>query len=195
MMSESQLSELRERVWRCARRRLGGIHQAEDLAQDVMLKLHMTADRPSDPRRLLSWALRVARNRIIDQYRAGSARRSVSLDVELPSVERQASAETELAGCITPMLRHLPETYREAVELSELQGHSQQAVADRLGLSLSGAKSRVQRGRERLKQMMERCCVIERAHDGGIIDFEPGKRAMEYCGGVESEESCVHLGD
>ena len=67
----------------------------------------------------------------------------------------------ELKAAFRRMIYSLPEPYREALVLTEFDGLTQQELADRLGISLSGAKSRVQRGREQLKQMLHECCTFE----------------------------------
>lgn len=78
----------------------------------------------------------------------------------------------EIGQCLRPMLDCLPVKYREAMILSELEGFSQQAVADQLGLSLSGTKSRIQRGRTKLKEILLNCCNMEVGREG-ILDFYP----------------------
>ena len=59
------------------------------------------------------------------------------------------------------------------MRLSEIEGLQQQEVADRLGLSLSGAKSRIQRGRALLKGVLERCCHFEFDRRGNVMGYEP----------------------
>jgi RNA polymerase sigma-70 factor (ECF subfamily) len=71
------------------------------------------------------------------------------------------------------MVTALPGPYREALLLTEYAGLTQQELAVRAGISLSGAKSRVQRGRERLKQLLLDCCHVELDRRGGIIDYRP----------------------
>src|SRR5215203_6636925 len=93
-------------------------------------------------------------------------------------------ARAEMARCIAPLVRGLPDTYRRAIELTELEGMTQAAAAERLGLSLPGAKSRVQRGRARLRTMLLRCCEIETDRRGGVVAFE-----------LRDGESCVACGD
>lgn len=66
----------------------------------------------------------------------------------------------------------LPDPYQQAVRLFELEGVPQQEIADRLGLSLSGAKSRVQRGRDRLRALLFDCCTFERDRRGNVIGVE-----------------------
>ncbi len=76
-----------------------------------------------------------------------------------------------MARCVAPMVWELLDNYRRAIELTDLEGMTQ-AAAERLGLSLPGAKSRVQRGRARLKKMLLRCCEIETDRRGRVIAFE-----------------------
>lgn len=70
------------------------------------------------------------------------------------------------------MIQLLPEKYREAVILSELKGLTQKDLAEVQGISLSGAKSRVQRGRVLLKKMVEECCRLEFDHKGRLCNYE-----------------------
>jgi RNA polymerase sigma-70 factor (ECF subfamily) len=79
----------------------------------------------------------------------------------------------ELKASFRRMIYSLPEPYREAVVLTELDGLTQQELANRLGISLSGAKSRVQRGRAQLKQMLDECCTFEFDRRGKVIGCEP----------------------
>ena len=71
------------------------------------------------------------------------------------------------------MVEALPTRYRDAVELVELRGMKQREAAEKLGLSLSGAKSRVQRGREKLRELMLECCHFQFDRSGKVMDFEP----------------------
>ncbi len=82
------------------------------------------------------------------------------------------------------MIRSLPEGYREAVRLAEIEGLPQQEVADRLGLSLSGAKSRIQRGRVLLKDALEGCCRFEIDGRGNVMDCDPkpDRKVCRDCG-------------
>jgi RNA polymerase sigma-70 factor, ECF subfamily len=182
------MTDLHQRVRRYIRRRLNDAHLADDLSQDVMLKLHEHRDRlPAGPERQLAWALRTARNRVIDHYRA---RRPAEPLGEPATTSEARSPARELAACLPRMLQHLPEPYRQAVELADLQGHSQQAIADQVGLSLPGVKSRVQRGRQRLGELLRECCTIEQSAGGAVVDFDRTVRSAGNCG--ESENSCIH---
>jgi hypothetical protein len=71
------------------------------------------------------------------------------------------------------MIARLPEPYQQAIVLTELQGMSQVDAARQVGLSISGMKSRVQRGREQLKDIIRRTCRIELDIRGGVIECDP----------------------
>ena len=99
---------------------------------------------------------------------------------EEPAAAR--TAERELARCLLPLMNRLPPAYRRAVTLAELEGLTQREVASSLGLSLSGAKSRVQRGRQMLAESLQDCCRVEFDRRGGIADYTCGTG----CGPCES---------
>jgi len=90
-------------------------------------------------------------------------------------------AKQDLAECLLPMIEALPPHYREAVMASEIEGMTQKALAKKKDLSLSGAKSRVQRGRALLKTMLLGCCRIELNRGGRIIDYEKKDDACLRC--------------
>jgi RNA polymerase sigma-70 factor (ECF subfamily) len=86
-----------------------------------------------------------------------------------------------VAGWLPAAIENLPNRYRDAVRLYELQGVSQAEIAERLGISLSGAKSRVQRGREKLKQVLERCCRFDLDRCGNVLSCVPRSSGCDYC--------------
>jgi predicted DNA-binding protein (UPF0251 family) len=98
---------------------------------------------------------------------------------ELPAEEDAAAAkaaEAELAPCLTAMIGRLREPYQTAISLTSLQGLTQAEAATRLGVSISGMKSRVQRGREQLRVMLVRCCAIDVDVRGGVSISTSGNR-------------------
>ena len=88
----------------------------------------------------------------------------------------------ELSSCVRSIIGHLDAPSAEALRLVDLEGLDQQALAGRLGISLSGAKSRVQRAREKLAAMLMACCDIERSASGGVIDCQTTPQSKRYCG-------------
>lgn len=163
---------------------------AEDILQDVFLRIHEKIGGLRDPRRVLPWIYQMTRHAIIDHYRAPQRRREVTVglaaDVEaqLPAVEQgdeTGEPHTQLAGCLRPMVEQLSPDYRQAIRLVELEGLTQQAAASRMGISLSGMKSRVQRGRRQLKAMLQDCCLIRLDARRGVAEFAPRHAAENLC--------------
>jgi RNA polymerase sigma-70 factor (ECF subfamily) len=144
---------------------------ADDILQDVYLKIHSNIDELRESDRLQSWIYQITRNAISDYYRR------VRPQEELPeSLASPPSAEpdvlSELTASVKGMLNCLPDKYRQALELTELQGLSQVELASRLNITVSGAKSRVQRAREKLKEAFLDCCHFEFDRLGRVIDYE-----------------------
>jgi RNA polymerase sigma-70 factor (ECF subfamily) len=153
---------------------------AEDIVHDVLAKAYARRYTLRDHRKLGQWLYQIARNAIADHYRR--RRPTEELPVGLANQEPDTSdeAERELARCLTPFIEELPAHYRQAVILAELQGLTQREVASKLGLSVSGAKSRVQRARQILQTMLLECCRLEFDSRGGVADYEP-KGDCEAC--------------
>jgi RNA polymerase sigma-70 factor (ECF subfamily) len=101
----------------------------------------------------------------------------------------EEDVQAELAPSVAAMVNVLPEPYREALYLTEYQGLSQRDLATRLGLSFSGAKSRVQRAREKLKQLLLDCCHFEFDRLGRVIDYQPRCCTVETCQGNQEATS------
>jgi RNA polymerase sigma-70 factor (ECF subfamily) len=175
-------AELHQAVHRFVAKRVRDAHAAEDIAQDVMLKVQAQLPTLASRERLTPWVFRIARNAIVDHYR--SRRDIVPLD-DADSVLTVDSPDAmgELSACVEQMIRHLPEPARTALQLADVQGLKQQELADRLGISLSGAKSRVQRAREQFHAMLLDCCTIEQNARGQVVDYQTTDRTARYCGG------------
>lgn len=141
----------------------------DDILQDVFLKAYASLHTVKSPGSLAAWLYRIAANSIADHYRGQRPSEEISDEFAAPEPEPEYIAE--LASCLQPLIADLPELYRLPVVLSEIEGLTQQEVAKRLELSLSGAKSRVQRGREKLRQLLFKCCDIETGRNG-IVGYE-----------------------
>jgi RNA polymerase sigma-70 factor (ECF subfamily) len=156
-------------------RRVNNPHDAEDVTQEALLRLYRGAHKLRDEPALEGWMYQIARSALIDHYRRRAAR-PTPLDPGYADLQQQVdethepSAEESLAGCLTPLLARLPDTYRAALELTDLGDLTQDQGAARLGLSTSGMKSRVQRGRRMLREEVAKCCRIELDARGALTD-------------------------
>ena len=156
---------------------------AEDILQEVFIKIHRGIDRLEDQSKLQAWVYQITRNAIIDYYRKSDD--AVEATSELPDVLAEESGneevESEVAAWLRPMMEELPEKYREALQLTDIQGLTQKELAERLNISLSGAKSRVQRAREKLKDVLLECCHVEVDRRGKVVDWESREPDCRYC--------------
>ncbi len=146
-------------------------YAADDIVQDVFVKIATHIDTLKDEDKVQVWIYQITRNAIRDYYRKQRPTEKLPIELEAES-EFEEDFSEEISACIRPMINRLPDKYREAIELTELKGMTQKELSEQLGISFSGAKSRVQRGREKLKGLLTACCHIEADRYGNIIDFQ-----------------------
>jgi RNA polymerase sigma-70 factor, ECF subfamily len=170
------------------RRRLPNDADAEDLLQETFLRVHDRLATLRNGERLTSWTYQIARNLVTDYFRGKgrSVDRCTDISVDMQPELIEADVENlnrQVGGWLTAEIGQLPETYQAAVERFEIRGMSQQHIADELGISLSAAKSRIQRGRELLLRTVNECCRFERDSRGNILDFQQHGNCQSCCGG------------
>jgi len=166
-------SRLSNQLHRFIAGRVSDAADVDDILQDVFLKIHAKLETLEDETRLESWVYQITRNAIVDFYRSKKPFSPIGDREDLPDSVDEEAPGSRLASGLREMVDHLPEPYREAILLVEFEGISQKELASRLGLSLSGAKSRVQRGRAHLRDMLNRCCHFEFDRFGAVIDYHP----------------------
>jgi RNA polymerase sigma-70 factor, ECF subfamily len=169
--------EFNQHLLKFIHKRVRNEYDAEDILQDVFRKIHDSIHRLSDESKIQSWVYRITRNAITDYYRAKAMRHGnesfIHYKLDIPEETEQAENLNQVvSGWLKCMIEDLDEKYREALMLTEFEDLTQKELAVRLGISVSGAKSRVQRGREKVKEMLLACCHIERDTLGNVIDFQ-----------------------
>ena len=178
-----------EDVWRefgaqlgaFVRRRVTDPDRAEDVLGEIVLRIHRNLGRVDDREHLVRWLYRITRNAIIDEYRRAERDRTRhnALPDDAPEAvadvpeEDQPGVFRELAACMRPLLDRLPPEQRRALELTDLDGLTQTDAAAREGISVSGMKSRVQRGRRRLAELLGRCCALTLDARGVPMGYTP----------------------
>lgn len=185
-------------------RRVRSEADAEDILQEVFLRIHRHAGSVNHDDRLASWLFQVTRNAIADYHRAPMRREQPEAivgesafdiaDHASPEPSRDFEsdlARQELSSCLRPMIERLPSPYREAVAMVDLGGEPQTEAAARLGLSVSGMKSRVQRGRRALKEILVECCPVQLDAGGRVVDFDRPSAACPSCAGSSAAAGIV----
>jgi RNA polymerase sigma-70 factor (ECF subfamily) len=150
---------------------------AEDILQDVFVKIHQKLPALRAGERLEAWVWRITRNAIADHFRR--TRPSEALPNEL-AIDSESYAETpDLKPCVRRFVGQLPPVYRDALLLTEWKGLTQEEMARQFGLSVSGAKSRVQRARSQLKELLLDCCRFEIDRRGNVLEMSPRRNRCE----------------
>jgi RNA polymerase sigma-70 factor (ECF subfamily) len=142
---------------------------ADDILQDVFLKMYTRMDQLHDAEKITAWIYQITRNTITDYFR--SQNKSVTLP-DLDWESDHANLNDCVHSCLKEMLLTLPAKYRQAIELTELENLSQMQLAERLNISYSGAKSRVQRARQMLKRKMDEQYTIKLDAYGNVTVCE-----------------------
>ncbi len=162
--------------------------EREDVLQDVLLRLHKASLKVPVQANARAWVLTISHRAIADYYRRRYKTPEIlEEDVEVAysdqSYENLAAykgnhgVHEEILSWLRPMAEALPESYREPLLMADFEGCSQKEVAAALGLSLSGAKSRVQRARKLLGRTLQSCCDVEFGSDGRAVSFVRHKRS------------------
>lgn len=171
--------------------------QADDILQEVFLKVHTYLDTVRAPEQVGNWLYQVARHVITDQYRLQQRKATIPLSDELaerlamPEEAAENEAVQRLLPSLPPLVQRLPRLFRQALLLTEVEGLTQKALAEQLGLSFSGAKSRVQRARAHLRKLLS-CCHFAFDRRGHIIGYTPyGEGCASGACGAEGQSRVV----
>lgn len=160
----------------------------DDVMQDIFIRMQRGLAGLRDDQRLSSWLFQIARSALADHGRM-RARHPLAADiadrdqVAPANDDDDRDAARSLASCVSLFVAQLPSPYREAVTQVELDGITAREAAQTVGISVSGMKSRVQRGRDQLRRIFEQCCEIALDARGKVIDFVPRQRPCPACQG------------
>lgn len=182
-----------------ARRRVSDPALADDLTQDALARALARMGDLRDPARVEAWLFRTLRNVIVDHYRKArpaSSFAELGMDeaaLAAPEDDHEPAAAAET--CIGAMLDAMDGEDSAVLAAVYRDEESQHALARRLGIPASTARSRIQRARRRLQREIEACCRIELDAAGDVSDFEPLDIARgARCGPVPPHESTAAAG-
>lgn len=164
---------LGEDLRRFLRSRLPSEADADDLLQNVFLRVLQEIGSLRQSDRLASWVYQIARREIVNFYRRRTPRPQESVEDAVDEGRSVGNRNHAVGAWLSAMVDKLPDTLREAVRLYEVENLPQAEIARRLQISLSGAKSRVQRGRRQLERLLRGCCQVELDRRGNVINCQP----------------------
>ena len=154
----------------------------DDLTQEIFIKIHTSLDSLKDEKKLAPWINSIVRNSITDYYRKKDMG-STGIDENITYSEDDDD-EKNLGGilhCLNVFMEKLPEKYREPLILSDIDGVKQKDLAKRMGLSYTGLKSRVQRGRKMIEDMFIECCGVPFRTEGGTRGYYHDHENCKIC--------------
>ena len=181
-------NETLERLQAFVAARVNDRELAADITQDVIVRSIASGalERVDNP---AAWLYRAARNAVIDHYRTRRTHDTLEDPDEWPDPDVSDglpnAATRELSKCLQPLLDNLPPQARDALVRVDLDGQTHKRAALDLGISLSGMKSRVQRARRDLKQLLEQCCTVGRDTAGSVSHY---RRNAASCGCANTPE-------
>jgi RNA polymerase sigma-70 factor (ECF subfamily) len=161
---ETIVQTYRRKVFNVAYRFVGTYDEAEDLTQDIFLKVFRSLSSFDRRANFQTWLISVSRNLCIDRYRSGRRAREVfarevdaaTVPAESPGPSPEARVDTQdRIGLLREALRGLSPALRTAVLLRDIHELSYQEIADRLGIAEGTVKSRINRGRAELAKQIE----------------------------------------
>jgi RNA polymerase sigma-70 factor, ECF subfamily len=160
---------------------------AEDILQNIFTKISANVNSLDGKENIRSWLFTVTRNAIIDYYRTNkTAKHFISDDVLMDKTNEDHQDDTKgLDQCLHHVIDLLPDDYKQIIIDSEINDIKQKDLAEKYNIAYSSLRSRVQRGRERLKQLLYNCCHIETDTRGNILEV----RSRNSC------DSCSPCGD
>lgn len=165
--------------------RVNNSDDAADILQEVFIKIASKLNSLADGEKLKSWIFAITRNAIIDYYRKNANNKKADITEKIINEvknENDFDATKGLDKCLKGFIQKLPEEYREIIIDSEINGIKQKDLAEKYNLAYPSVRSRVQRGRSRLKEMLLNCCKIELDSRGNVLEAIPQNSCGADCG-------------
>ena len=169
---DAGVTELVTKLRAFIRARVPDAATADDLTQETLLKVYRSRSSLREDDRLEAWLYRIARRTLIDYYRKRRPSEELPASLKSESSDEVAAIRDAVLISTIRFIGELPDAYSVALQLSELEGLSMVKIAARLGLSLTAVKSRIRRGRQMLKKMLQNCCHFEFDQHGKVIGWE-----------------------
>lgn len=162
--------EYEKQLKRFVQKRVKDTSSTGDILQQLYLRLYKNCEQLQGVQNMNAWLYQITRNAVTDYFREYSKVVALADETEIADADNPDLGKQQLEALVLPLIQLLPKEYAEALTLSDIEGLSQKDIAEKLGISYSGAKSRVQRGREKLKQKFMECCIVELDKNGMLVN-------------------------
>jgi RNA polymerase sigma-70 factor (ECF subfamily) len=162
--------EYQQQLLSFVRTKVDSTEDAEELVNDVFLKLTKMINNDTIPQHISGWLYRVTKNHIVDYYR--SRKDLVPVSDDLTEAHEESNIIQQLSHCLLPMLKDLPDIYQQPLHLSEIEGKQYKQIATELNLTVPAIKSRILRGRKKLLKSMTHCCTLYQNDKGETVNYE-----------------------
>ncbi|MGR3621341.1 RNA polymerase sigma factor SigZ [Pseudophaeobacter sp.] len=180
MNAETVIAEYQSSLRAFLLSRMRNPSEVDDILQDVLIKTFQNLHSLKSEDKIKPWLFQIARNAMMDHYRSKSRDASVSQD-DLWYDEPNEAAVHAFEGCVEAFLFALPSEAGDLLREVDLHGVSQKEYAERLGISYSTLKSRVQASRKQLRQLFDQCCDIAFAAEGSVLDYTRNSPGCDRC--------------
>ena len=175
-------NQLHDRLLGFIKSKVKSADLADDILQDVFIKIQLNLTKVKDTSKIESWVYQIARNTIAEHYRK---LKPVDALPENPTESLEEPEDNEALesaqGWLGEFIFCLPEKYQDALRLTEIEGLSIKEFAEQEGLTYNNAKIRVHRGRQLLKESLERCCIFNVDKYGKVLDYKPNPNSRSVC--------------
>lgn len=183
MDEELSLYDYSNELYNHIRKKVNNVHDAEDILQDVFVKLYSSKGSFKNSDNPKAFIYQVANNTVIDYYRKKKVvPKAAECFVNSAEDENDSiNLNDEITCCLRKMIDELPKAQQEALLLHDIEGLRHKEISTTKDISISASKMRVKRGKESLKRILEECCTFEVDKYGNIVDYELKKDKCTRC--------------
>lgn len=157
-----------EEIYNFIFKKVPNTSDAQDLRQEIFIKAYLHIHQLKEAEKARAWLFQITRRTITDFYRKLDYSEDLTEHTVVSDEQESPNLEQHLYCCLYPYIDELPAKYREAIVLHHVQGMKQEEIAKKLDVSFSGIKSRIQRGREIIKEKLSDCCGYHFGDDGKL---------------------------
>lgn len=163
--------------------RVGDQFDAEDILQDVYVRIYKNIDSLKYLEKLESWIYNITKNAIIDYYRKkkDTPMDTTYFESKPTKDDSNNNMNDEISRCIGKMIDELPKTQKEAIRQHDINGMKHKEISKQFNISVSSSKMRVLRGKAKLKEILLECCDFEVDTFGNIVDYKLKKDKCTRC--------------